>query len=429
MNERTKRTPTIKFALLYSFPMKDLVEHIRTVHFTVLVVALILTAALQIEKRRTMERAASDAEAILLLSQRWDETSTVLSSAITAHHPPGPSSSDGTPINSDNPHPGLYSVGSSDGPRKFRLRQSWVYVNQSPRVGSMADYKISAWSTLKEFLAFWDGIHDGKQVFLPIKLVPDPKNAFCKNIQKVPESEAEDDEDADLVFEAQKSANDDVTWSLHSSVDTVVGENNRKVASCAFKPINVRPIAIDQSLALVFMQLTPQAQNWGTSDSRSEFPELIDAAKHLEDLPLANLAQTLRERANQDTDKIELFQAKLPASAIPTFGSLILILCQFYLLAHLAELRRMSRETKPSETPTGYIGLYQNPLIFVFTIVSLVIFPVIPLIIESRQNLGTSRQIAIGEAALSLLLGLCCSFVLCLIRRGLLNHRVVEFTD
>jgi len=408
--------------------MKDLVEHIRTVHFTVLVVALILTAALQIEKRRTMERAASDAEAVLLLSQRWDETSKVLSAAITAHHPAGASSLDGAPINSDNPYPGLYSVGSSDGPRKFRLRQSWVYVDQVPRLGSIPSYRVSAWSTLREFLSFWDGIHDGKQVFLPIKLFPDSKNAFCKNITKASELEAEDDEDADLSFAAQKSATDDVSWSLHSSVDTLVGENHT-VVSCVFKPVVVRPIAIDKSLALIFKQLTPQAQNWGTSDSKSEFPELIDAAKHLEDLPLENLAQTLRERANQDTDKIELFQAKLPASAIPTFGSLILILCQFYLLAHLAELRRMSRETKPSEPPSGYIGLYQNPLTFVFTIVSLVIFPVVPLLIESWQDLGTSRKIAGGEAAISLLLGLCCSFVLWLVRRELLNPRAVEFTE
>jgi hypothetical protein len=49
--------------------MKDLVEHIRTVHFTVLVVTLVLIASLQIENRRPLERAAADAEAIATLQK------------------------------------------------------------------------------------------------------------------------------------------------------------------------------------------------------------------------------------------------------------------------------------------------------------------------------------------------------------------------
>jgi hypothetical protein len=50
--------------------MKELVDHIRTVHFTVFVVALVLTIAARGHKKPQLERAASDAEAILLLEQK-----------------------------------------------------------------------------------------------------------------------------------------------------------------------------------------------------------------------------------------------------------------------------------------------------------------------------------------------------------------------
>src|SRR5262249_11931867 len=53
--------------------MKDLVDHVRTVHFTVFVVALILTMALRGRTRPQLDRAATDAEAILLLQQQWPQ--------------------------------------------------------------------------------------------------------------------------------------------------------------------------------------------------------------------------------------------------------------------------------------------------------------------------------------------------------------------
>ena len=73
------------------------------------------------------------------------------------------------------------------------------------------------------------------------------------------------------------------------------------------------------------------------------------------------------DRANADTDRIELFQAKLPVSTIAIYGSLVLFICQFYLLAHLLELRSMARVQAAAQWPTGYVGLYRNPLIFWFT--------------------------------------------------------------
>ena len=131
------------------------------------------------------------------------------------------------------------------------------------------------------------------------------------------------------------------------------------------------------------------------------------------------MANSLRDRANQETDRIELFQAKLPASAIPTYGSLILIFCQIYLLAHLVELREVASASKPTELPTGYIGLYRHPLIYVFTFLSLTIVPILPLALEALQNKGQLRYVAIAALLTSLTLGILCALVLQKVRNQL----------
>src|SRR6266851_267902 len=97
---------------------------------------------------------------------------------------------------------------------------------------------------------------------------------------------------------------------------------------------------MQMSMSRVFQTISPQAGLWGDGQSKDEFTELAAASKYLENAPLANLAAALRDRANTDTERIELFQTKLPPSAIPKYGFAILILCQLYLLAHLQELRR-----------------------------------------------------------------------------------------
>jgi hypothetical protein len=106
--------------------MKDLVEHIRTVHFTLLIVALVLTAALQIEKKRPLERAADDAEALLQLTERWPETIDAiykqLDSQAAADHLHFPKvSEDGSIL----PKPGRYDLAAME--KGHSIRASFSY--------------------------------------------------------------------------------------------------------------------------------------------------------------------------------------------------------------------------------------------------------------------------------------------------------------
>jgi hypothetical protein len=65
--------------------MDDLVGHIRTVHFTVMVVAFVLIAALQVEKKRPLERASTDAETILQMTEQWDEITAAITKDLDSH--------------------------------------------------------------------------------------------------------------------------------------------------------------------------------------------------------------------------------------------------------------------------------------------------------------------------------------------------------
>lgn len=373
--------------------MKDLVEHIRTVHFTVLVVSFVLTAALQIERKRPVERAAADAEAILRLQQRWSETEAQLRKAANvaaerfastfAGGPPGPT----TVL----PRRGVYRTQGPTGypvesVLRFQIVEGWLFTDNRP----LTDEKSSLtrfpppWNTLQEFLTFWDGLHKELTAFLPIVLAPPADSSFCNSIERIRDTSLT----AYLVVVPARDVS--AEWSIVPKLRFATGMGFGAQA-CDLQKVIVKPLKLD--LGRVFSPVTAQASSWGTDESTKEFPELIAAAKYFEDSPLERLAAALRERANTDTERIELFQAKLPADSIPTYGTIVLLLCQFYLFAHLVELREVSAGSRDPDLPLAYIGLYKSRLVFVFTVLSIAALPVLPLALAIGPATGDLRHI------------------------------------
>lgn len=350
--------------------MKELVEHIRTVHFTVLAVALILVMASGIEKKRPLQRAASDAEALLLVQQRWQEVESELKKAGDAAVSADPISYwDGTNWLTATPHmPGLY--GSDvliQGEVRRHLRfstQKWLSVTTSvefPPINS----SLTRFSTLGQFLRGWDDFQTGNSAFAPLVLKTLPLPGYCAEAK----AEGAGKADSWLTVDSQRSTGG--TWKLTPRVSAYRGSPE---ITCNFQTVFVRPLHIE--LGAVFTKVTQQAYVWRKGSSTEAFGDLIAASKHLEETPLAQLVDILRDRADSDTERVELFQAKLPAETIPTYGSFILIICQLYLLAHLKELRRLTKGSHVSEWPTGYIGLYDGRLTWGLTIGAL-LFPAV----------------------------------------------------
>jgi len=358
--------------------MKDLVDHVRTVHFTVLVVALILIAALQFEKRRSLERAADDAEAILHLAQRWRDTlahltadvDVIMESNLIVAQPSG--------IELVFPERGVYRVPARKRRKgepvlDFRVTKKWIFVdNVEDDEAELHDKMPKQWTNLQQFFDFWDAFHDGRAAFLPLVLGFRKGAADCNAIDKT-------SQDTVNSFLFPKSKRVGTDWSIIATV-----EEQQHEPICQFPEIRVPTALLDLPHALV--GVVPQAAKWGTGKSSEEFRELIEQTKYFESTPLDSLYDALRERANTDTDRIELFQAKLPVSTIAIYGSLVLFICQLYLLAHLLELRSMARVQTALEWPTGYVGLYGNRSIFWFTIASITVWPLVPITLSIYQT-------------------------------------------
>jgi hypothetical protein len=408
--------------------MNDLVEHIRTVHFTVLIVVLAMTAALQIDKKGPLERAATDAEIILHMTERWEETRAAITNDLdkqAEHDPPGALAPSGAIVlpKGRNYQFGIISdqVGLiPDQSVSIWMIDPWIYFEGDKDLNATGYF--GEWKTLKDFLRFWDGQKDGTGMFFPSILAPGTSSQhgpYCtlspsKSAKPIPVSGGLEPLElySAIMLHYRIFRSKDSTWW---TVQPFLARLGSEKVICDFSPVEVSPVKPD--LARVFRSLNPQAAKWGNRDSASEFSELITFSKHLEDTPLANLAAALRDRANTDTERIELFQAKLSPSAIPTFGSIVLLLCQLYLLAHLRALSGLVKVNTTSEWPSGYIGLYNDWLAAIITFVSLTVFPLAPFLFMFFQHPGWLRYLSTVAGAISLFLGLGCFWVLLSIRK------------
>lgn len=408
--------------------MKDLVDHIRTVHFTVFVVALILTVALHGERRPRLDRAASDAEAILLLQERWLQVSNGLIKAADTviDHSFVVTDAQGLDVVVHR-ETGLYATQSSDAgsgrPVIFEVRRRWIYVDETepdenPGWGEseeLLDRLPDPWKNFGEFVKFWDDFHNGNRAFLPFMLATKGGAAYCQGVKRSPGNKVKDEPPvtAFLVPAATHKGG----WRLSAHVEIMGHDVNVHKQGCDFAPLHLPSIKLD--LGSIFAEIAPQAKKWGIGKSDDEFKELIAETKYLKALPLDQLAGALRERANSDTERVELFQAKLPVEAMATYGALVLIISQFYLLAHLLELRRVARTVPRPDWPTGYVGLYEDRLIFALTIAFTALWPPFPLllVVGGRTIIGSSLYFAWTALTISSAIAIASVATLTLIRR------------
>lgn len=401
--------------------MKDLVDHIRTVHFTVFLVALILTIALRGPTKPHLERAASDAEAILFLEQNWQQVTDAFSKAADAESS-GPRIFDTSGVQDVFLEPGRYEVrGLSVYPNRpviFDIPKRWVYVDgaeEDENIGwgeseELFDKLPSSWKTLKEFLKFWDDHHDGTRAFLPFALATRNGISNCNAVKSVTEKR---EVTAFLVPHSKFKEG----WRLWTSLEAMDRDINKHKTACEFADLPVDPLRIN--LGNVLGGIASQNKRWGTGKSGDEFKDLIAESKYLDEMPLKQLAAVLRERANTDTERVELFQAKIPVEALATYGALVLVICQFYLLAHLLELRRLTKSMVRSDWPTGYIGLYENRFIFVFTLISMAVWPPLPIMLLARSTTTDrfSRYFAWGALIASITIAIASAATLAVIRK------------
>lgn len=89
------------------------------------------------------------------------------------------------------------------------------------------------------------------------------------------------------------------------------------------------------------------------------FSDLDKLTKNFQDLPYDRLTAILESEASRTSDRVEMFGAKIPANALAVWGSPILILVQFYLLLHLSAFQ-LWLPNWPKVANVAWIGLYPS---------------------------------------------------------------------
>jgi len=209
------------------------------------------------------------------MSQRWEKTTLALDKEVNIRI--GPHQEDSHLIRA--PEEGRYETTTIKSGVTFvsviPISGPGTYVHSKRVEGNreLVAASVNRWSTLNEFLKFWDAIHEQTSGFVPVVFVYDSKEQSCRSLKKL--SGTIDDVRGHFFLDYRMKLNGDA-WSIHPSV---VEFNPGRVSQlfCAFKPADVKPVSID--LAFVFRDIAPQAAHWGRGSSKEEFSELIEASR------------------------------------------------------------------------------------------------------------------------------------------------------
>ncbi len=133
-------------------------------------------------------------------------------------------------------------------------------------------------------------------------------------------------------------------------------------------------VPFDGQTALIAHSRSEWAWHHGSFDY--SFPQLSAATKEYEDLDITKIEQVLAEEDKRTGDSFEAIGVKFPADSVHLWGILIIVGIQLYFWIHLRE-----RSSKLSEGDTGWdvawIGVYPSKVARVAMFSSTLVLPVL----------------------------------------------------
>lgn len=376
-------------------------EQLRTIHLTLLLVCLVLVAASLSEHRGPLNRAYQQAVLINKWRSRNREIPQQLLKQATWQLPRQDSSLSATASSLEKwPYvqlrvngrveyafnrtpPLLYGAASGE---EFHLRP----LNDSAHIGD--------WETLQNFIDTWTDSHIVvRNPLSGAKFdVRQPMRSQCGEVMLEPSAVTERGTYYNpFTFNVQKG-------QLFVNLALARGDEECEVNLPFTKPEGGY---VDIRRALKDILDGPIS----TTTFKEAFPDLSDATKYLTSLTLDQLENYLRDQANKEGEKVELFGAKIPYDLVSLFGATLLVACQFYMWCHLLRVESCISTGSTLEDFTGYIGFYKERLsIRLFTLSSVSILPVGTLVLalwSARRDEWWRWTTAIVAILLSSLLG------------------------
>ncbi len=391
--------------------LNGLTDQVRTVHFTLVLVAFVLLATSLQEPKRKIERSISDARSIYTLASALFPFGGPISEEVGGAAAKYRAEYAGnlqkeSEINVEIRWPG--------GPQTVNLYSEtlkWAYISDRQYEGE-DDIHQPAYAyvpfqvrSLADFISFWD--HNlSDQVVVTPRIEPKDIHStrpvtYQEKFRFLPPNIRPT---SMLLLHAGVEGD---SLNFYTYPDFSRGEPALTISV----PITKIP---SLNIQVLLIRFAKKEADWLPGKFETSFPELSDRAKNLTTLDLRDLITELNDQANREQDKIELLGAKLDPAIVTRWGLLILAMCQFYLWLHLTALRQTVATTTDAYV-LGWIGLYPGFWARTFTVASLLAPSVIAVywLIQQWGVLGLRSQLIV-----------CLNTIICLVL-GILSVRTL----
>jgi hypothetical protein len=318
--------------------LKDLIEHVRAVHFTALLISFVMLVAGLAPNHWQIARAYAQ---VLAIKDRIHETTdgfegfAKLEEAETAS------------ISTADRQELILEAFDPDDAKKRPERctiKRLVLSNGSSELKEFGRYKFG---TLGDFRGLWEnppivyGFHSSASVAKPLRA---SECTVVKYRKKEPGW-----------IQGGGLSSCKPPGSGEQSLNCEVGITDGPLLRCAWP---IPGLTLIQGNASAFRsQMLP----WVSTPSgkfATDFPELAEQTHDEMGSSLDSVVTSLAARSEGPSDRIEILGAKIPLENIAITGALLLVSVQLYLLMHLVELGRRLKEESGPIPPVGFIGLY-----------------------------------------------------------------------
>lgn len=407
--------------------LKGVDDHIRSVHLTVMALTLLFLAASLVVPVHTYEKPIRDLTTIIHLSEDRGNIEQRMKNAITESVAKFTAKSVAQYQNSE---PIVLAVEREAGPSFYAIETvvPWLY-RPDERSSLALGYLDLSFRSVAAFKNFWDRNAEGKNI-LAIKrlesrhLVDSSTNeeSTKPKLRILTPSEINDVRQRNILISSVNGrpmvrVGDGKLFMAYSDHDNHIN------TSFVLEPeVTEFPI----SLQRVLRSQIGQDHEWFLGTFEKSFPELQQASTGLTNLPLKDLLEFFNLKAREERERrsehIDVFGAKIPGDKLNSYGVVLLVSVQTYLLLNIRRLRAIFRVSGDTPPAIVWIGGDLDPLNRLFVIVSGVIFPSAVVMALVTKLWPSSSLLLKGFSAIGILVSGAVALATIINLRGVLQH-------
>ncbi|MBS0417716.1 MAG: hypothetical protein JSR66_08380 [Proteobacteria bacterium] len=405
----------------------DFVEHLRSVHFSLIALSAGLLVVVVGSQDRNMTKAITQATQIAELESRWAIVQTDLVRQVMGYgdqpvfgDPQLYSQVKGLVIEgttANDTKPESYLVNFTIQPKLFI---KYVPKRISPEIMSESPH------TIAQFKSWWERLREGFNVKVPsLASIPEcvaflwdssaaqhhlPHNFYRINCSI--DYGDPSDWNSDEVFDVDADSDSlpkDMMGELGDDTEFISGHmhyNGHPVLATSELPkshspktdlyvgvyVHLQSVRLNES---AFQRIFP---DWRTGPFDSAFRELAVASRDNETISITDALHRMVDSQSKGEQTVEAMGLKIPAPELTRWGVILIVCVQIYFWLHLRQFSRRIKSHSPG-LGVAWIGVYGSTLAMVTTLLSACLLPAATLTILLRRILYEFFSISDIDAA------------------------------